>query len=82
MSGTSSEERCLGCGEQTAVGTFLFSGRHDINVAGAPRAYLCDECYAKARAAKGGELTDADRRVIAKNGLVIAVGFFGHGGGI
>jgi hypothetical protein len=81
MADSSSEERCLGCSEETAAGTVLFSGRHDIDVPGAPRKYLCDECYAKARAAKGGELSPADLQVIANNGMMIAAGFF-RGGGI
>ena len=71
------EQRCMGCGEETAAGTVLFAGRHDIDVPGAPRTYLCDECYAKARAAKGGELSDEDLKTIAGNGFMIAMGFFG-----
>ena len=53
-----------------------------MDIPGEPRRYLCDECYAKARAAKGGELTEADLRVIAKNGVMIGAGFFTGGGGI
>ena len=79
---SANEERCLGCGDETAAGTVLFSGRHDVDIPGEPRRYLCDECYAKARAAKGGELTEADLRVIAKNGVMIGAGFFTGGGGI
>jgi hypothetical protein len=67
----------MGCGEETAAGAVLFGGRHDIDVPGSPRTFLCDECYAKARAAKGGELSDEDLRIIANNGLMIGVGFFG-----
>jgi hypothetical protein len=37
------------------------------------RTFLCGECYRRARAAKGGELTDADVQTIADNGLVVGV---------
>ncbi len=73
------DEPCLRCGDETAPGSVRYSERHDIALEDGSRGHLCQECYSKARAAKGGELTDADLRVIAKNGAVIAAGFFPNG---
>ena len=73
------DQPCLHCGDETAPGSVRYSDRHDVPLEGGGRAYLCDECYATARAAKGGELSDADLRVIAKNGVVVAAGFFRGG---
>lgn len=66
-------EPCASCGEETAVGNVLYSDRHDLALAKGGRAYLCAECYQRARAAKGGELTDADAQAIANNGFLIGV---------
>jgi hypothetical protein len=71
------DEPCLSCGDETATGSVLYPGRHDLKLGDGGRGYLCDECYAKARAAKGGESTDAD---LAKNGGAMAAGFYPSGG--
>ncbi len=75
------DEPCLNCGDETAAGSVRYSGRHDIKLQDGRRKYLCDECYAKARGAKGGELTEADLQVIGENGVMVAAGFFPGGGG-
>jgi hypothetical protein len=80
MSDQPKEQPCLNCGDETAPGSFLYAGRHELDVEGAPKVYLCEECYGKARAAKGGELTDADMRVIARNGVMMGAGFLAGGG--
>lgn len=69
---SSAAEPCASCGEETAVGSVLYSDRHDLVVA-ENRVFLCGECYQRARAAKGAELTHADARTIASNGLVIGM---------
>lgn len=66
-------EPCASCGEETAVGSVLYSDRYDLALSEGGQAYLCGECYQRARAAKGGELTDADAQAIASNGLLIGV---------
>jgi hypothetical protein len=73
-------EPCLGCGEETAVGSVLFGQRHSFDRAAAGQAFLCDECYARIRTAKHGTApTESDLEVIAGNGVMIAAGFFsGH----
>ncbi len=70
---TDAAEPCASCGEETAVGSVLYSDRHDLALAEGGRAHLCAECYQRARAAKGGELTDADAEAIASNGFLIGV---------
>lgn len=72
-------EPCAACGEETTVGSVLYSDRHDVVLEDGRLTFLCDECYGRARAAKGGELTDADMRVIAKNGVMVASGFLNGG---
>jgi hypothetical protein len=75
------EEPCVGCGEETAVGSVFFSDRRDISRSDGARVFLCSDCQARAhRARKGAALTDDDLRTIADNGLMIGVGFLGGGG--
>ena len=74
------DEPCLSCGDETAPGSVRYPGRHDLRREDGGRDYLCDECYANARAAKRGELTDSDLRGIAKNGGALAAGFYPNGG--
>lgn len=69
-------EPCAACGDETAVGSWLYPGRHTlVNAAG--RAFLCDECYAKSRHEGHEPHLDQDMRVIAGNGAMIGVGFLG-----
>jgi hypothetical protein len=74
-------EPCAGCGEETAVGSALFAVRHSFDRPDGGKTFLCDECYAKVRAAKGGKApTEQDVQVIAQNGGLIGAGFFQGGG--
>ena len=53
------EEPCVGCGEETAIGSVFFSDRHVIGGPDEPRAFLCSACVARIRAAgHHGVLTD------------------------
>jgi hypothetical protein len=45
------EEPCVGCGEETAVGSVFFSDRHVVEDPNGTRAYLCSVCIARIRAA-------------------------------
>jgi hypothetical protein len=74
-------EPCAGCGEETVVGSVLFGTRHSFDSADGGKTFLCDECYARVHAAKGGRApTEEDVRVIAENGGLIGAGFFQGGG--
>jgi hypothetical protein len=76
------EEACMGCGQETAIGSVFFSDRREVHVADGTRVFLCSECQSKAHLArKGKPLTDDDLRTIAGNGSMIGVGFLGGGGG-
>jgi hypothetical protein len=78
---SNAEEPCVGCGEETAVGSFFFSDRRDIIRSDGARVFLCSDCQARAHRARHGEaLTDTDLRTIADNGTMIGVGLFGGGG--
>ena len=75
---STAKEPCVGCNEETAVGSVFYSDRLQIERSDGGRAYLCADCHARARAAKmGEELTDADLTTIADNGLLIGVAFIG-----
>jgi len=77
---SNAEEPCVGCGEETAVGSFFFSDRRDIIRSDGARVFLCSDCQARAHRARNGEaLTDADLRTIAENGTMIGVGFLDGG---
>jgi pyruvate/2-oxoacid:ferredoxin oxidoreductase beta subunit len=74
------EEACMGCGQETAVGSIFFSDRREVQIANGTRVYLCSECQSKAHLARKGQpLTDDDLRTIAGNGAMIGVGFLGGG---
>ena len=74
-------EPCMGCGEETAVGSIFFSDRRSVTTAAGSRVLLCSECQTKAHHARKGEpLTDEDLRTIAGNGTMIVVGFLTGGG--
>jgi hypothetical protein len=60
------QEPCLGCGEETAVGSVFFSDRHVVEDPDGLRAYLCSACVARIRAAGHHEgLTDVQAVVMA-----------------
>jgi hypothetical protein len=71
---------CSGCGRSTAAGGPLFPDRRRIEAASGP-AYLCADCHAALRAARGDRLlTDAEVRRVVDSGN--AVGLIWGGGGI
>ena len=66
---SSAREPCLGCGEETAVGSIFFSDRHTVEHSDGTRAYLCTLCDARIRSSrKGMRLTDEEVRDIVENG--------------
>jgi hypothetical protein len=72
-------EACSGCGRSTAVGSVHFSDRRRIEALSGP-AYLCAECHAALRGARGDRpLTDAEVRRVVDSGN--AVGLIWGGGG-
>jgi hypothetical protein len=77
-------EPCAACGDETAVGSFLFPERHEAARPEGGKVFFCDECYARLRAVQGGRVkpTEEDLRVIAGNGGMIGIGFLGGGGAI
>lgn len=78
---SSAQEPCVGCGQETAIGSVFFSDRREVAISDGTRTFLCSECQARAHLARKGEpLTDEDLRTIAKNGGMIGAGFLGGGG--
>ncbi|MGZ6266642.1 MAG: hypothetical protein ACXWN4_07040 [Candidatus Limnocylindrales bacterium] len=47
-------EPCLSCGEETAVGSCLFSDRNRVDLEAGAKGYLCAECAKRARLAAMG----------------------------
>jgi hypothetical protein len=45
------EEPCIGCGEDTAVGSVFFSDRKVVEDPDGRRAYVCSLCVARIRSA-------------------------------
>ncbi|MGZ6314119.1 MAG: hypothetical protein ACXWNI_00610 [Candidatus Limnocylindrales bacterium] len=74
---TTTNEPCAACGDDTSVGSSLFGERHEAARPEGGKIFLCDECYARLRAVRGGRLkpTEEDLNVIAANGGVMGVGF-------
>ncbi len=78
---STAEEPCVGCGEETAVGSVFFSDRRAITRSDGARVYLCSDCQSRAhRSRKGEPLSDEDLRTIADNGMMVGAGFLGGGG--
>jgi hypothetical protein len=78
---SSATEPCLGCGEETAVGSVFFSDRHTAEHSDGPRTYLCTLCDARIRSSrKGKRLTDEEVRDIVENGSMGAISWAGRGG--
>jgi hypothetical protein len=74
------EEPCIGCGEETAVGSVFFSDRCTVEHADGTRTYLCTLCDARIRASrKGVRLTDEEVRDIVENGSLAAISWAGGG---
>jgi hypothetical protein len=44
-------EPCLGCGEETAIGSVFFSDRKVIEDPDGTRSYLCSSCVGRLRSA-------------------------------
>jgi hypothetical protein len=44
-------EPCLGCGEETAIGSVFFSDRKVVENPAGPNAHLCSLCVSRIRAA-------------------------------
>jgi hypothetical protein len=73
-------EPCIGCGEETAVGSVFFSDRHQVDRSDGSRVYLCSLCDARVRVSrKGQRLTDEELRSIVENGSMAAITWAGGG---
>ena len=78
----SAENPCLGCGQETAIGSAFYSDRREANRSDGVRVFLCSDCQAAAhRARKGAPLSEEDLQTIANNGFMIGAGFIGGGSG-
>jgi hypothetical protein len=79
---SNADEPCIGCGEETTVGSVFYSDRRSITRSDGATVFLCSDCQARAHHARKGEpLTDADLRTIADNGFMIGAGFVSGGSG-
>ena len=79
-SASSAIEPCVGCGEETAVGSVFFSDRHEVERSDGGRVYLCSLCDARVRLSrKGPRLTDEEVRNIVENGSMAAIMWAGGG---
>jgi len=66
-------EPCLRCGDKTAIGSPLFSGRRHVEHKGKP-AFLCEACdELLASSHRGKRLSDDDVRKLVDAGSAVAV---------
>jgi hypothetical protein len=66
-------EPCLRCGDETAVGSPLFSGRRHVEHKGGS-AFLCQACDEQlAGSRRGKRLTDDEVRKLVDAGSAVAV---------
>lgn len=74
-------EPCVSCGEETAVGTPLFSGRRRIVKSSASAVFLCDVCDELIASKRSGTpLTDDQVRRYVDGGNFAAIAWGGGGG--
>jgi hypothetical protein len=77
---SSATEPCVGCGEETVVGSVFFSDRHTVEHANGAQTYLCTLCDAHIRSSrKGRRLTDEEVRSVVENGSMAAISWAGGG---
>jgi hypothetical protein len=72
------KEPCIGCGEETAVGSIFYSDRHPIDQADGRRTHLCTLCDARIRSSgRGRRLTDDQVRSLIANGSMAFIAWAG-----
>jgi len=72
------KEPCIGCGEETTVGSIFYSDRHVVDHADGRQTLLCSLCDARVRASRQGKrLTDDEVRTIVENGSIAAIAWSG-----
>ena len=77
---SSAREPCVGCGEETAVGSVFFSDRETVERSDGTRTYLCTLCDARIRSSRKGKLlTDEEVRSVVENGSMAAISWAGRG---
>jgi hypothetical protein len=75
------KEPCVGCGEETAVGSIFYSDRHGIEHDGGRRSFLCALCDARVRSSRRGTaLTDEEVRRMVENGSIAGIAWSGGAG--
>lgn len=77
---TIATEPCLACGDETAVGSVLYSDRFPVDQPTGQRVYICGYCRDRIRdSKKGAPLTDQEFRDMANNAAMAGVGLLGGG---
>ena len=69
------QEPCLGCGEETAVGSVFYSDRREAVAPDGTRGYLCSECVRTLRE-KGHHEGLSESRSVEGSVIVLAQGWF------
>jgi len=74
------KEPCIGCAEETAVGSVFYSDRRVIDHRDGRRTYLCTLCDARIRSShRGKRLTDEEVRRIIESSSRAAIAWSGGG---
>jgi hypothetical protein len=72
------EEPCLKCGQETAVGSYFFSDRHDVDLSDGSRVHLCADCIKQMRAAGRPDDTVTDPRMVEVMSMGMVMNNGGH----
>jgi ribosomal protein S14 len=71
---SSGREPCIGCGEETAIGSTFYSDRRVVDRPDGTRIHLCSLCGQRAAAQhRKKQLTDEEVRILAQSGSLMDI---------
>jgi len=63
-------EPCIGCGDETSIGSVLYAGRHCDQQDDGTSTYRCEECTARTRPEPGERTSDDDQMGWLEKGVI------------
>lgn len=68
-------EQCIGCGDNTALGSALYSGRQQLVDSGGKSTFLCDGCEKRLRKRRGRALDEDEAQRLGRDASLFGVWF-------
>jgi hypothetical protein len=68
------KQPCVACGDDTAAGSPLYTGRTELEMRDGQPGYLCSDCHVRITGHDRGELTEEDVRRLREGGSAFAFG--------